>query len=96
MQIKEKVHNFIERTFNDKIISVSPPVEWWCTYKDVGTRLEAYSVPVVYKYSGRQNVLFMIDNDHFRLITPACALKNAQRFYASTLRKLQQQNENTK
>lgn len=95
MQIKEKIHNFIERNFNDQIISVGSPIEWWCAYKDVGTRLEAYAVPVVYKYHGRQNVLFMIDNDHFCLIPPKYALKNAQRFQMRTTRKMYKQKSGT-
>ena len=81
MTIKQKINNFIERAFNDKIIAVQPIEELWITYRDIGTRLEAYYVSVTYKYRGNRKVYFSIDNDHWQIVTAANALKNAQDYY---------------
>ena len=96
MKIKEKINNFIKRTFHDEIVAVEPPREWWMEYRDVGRRLEAYVVSVVYKYRGAQTAYFSVDNDHFLLVTPQKALKNANDFYLRTLQQIKNRNENTK
>ena len=96
MTIKEKINNFIKRTFHDEIIAVEPPREFWMEYKDIGPRLEGYITTVTYKYRGKQNLVSTIDNDHFQLISPEKALKNAMNFYEKVTKKIKNSNENTK
>ena len=95
-----KIQNFLNRAFADYIVAVEPPREWWIDYRDVGMRLEGYKVPVTYKYAGRKERTFSIDNEHLRLITPEMAIDDAQKFYEKTMKKIelrkQQENENTK
>ena len=95
-----KIQDFLNRVFSDYIVAVEPPHEWWNYYYDVGMRLEGYKVPVTYKYAGRKERTFSIDNEHLRLITPEMAIDDAQKFYEKTLKKIesrkQQENENTK
>ncbi len=96
VKLKERFNNFIERTFHDEIVAVEPPRECWMEYRDVGRRLEAYIVPITYKYRGVRNAYFDIDNDHFLLVTPEKALKNANSFYLKILQQIKKRNENTK
>lgn len=95
MTIKEKINNFIEHTFHDEIIAVEPPREFWMEYKDVGRRLEGYITTVTYKYRGKQDVVSTIDNEHFQLISPERALKNANDFYLRATRKMYKQKSGT-
>ena len=88
MKIKQVISNFVNRMFNDEVIDVQPPREWWVEYKDVGKRLEGYIVSVTYKYRGWCDTYSIIDNDHFQLISPKQALKNATRFYNKTRQKI--------
>lgn len=96
-----RLRDFIDKTFRDEIVDIEPPKEWWFEYRDVGKRLEGYIIPVTYKYRGRCYMYSSIDNDHFGLVTPQRALKEAERFYNKTQQKLLQKrsraiNENTK
>ena len=96
MGIKQKFKLFITKTFHDEIIAVAEPREWWIEYRDIGKRLEGYIVTVTYKYRGKRNLYSVIDNDHFHLISPERALKDAKAFYSKTLQKIKTRNENTK
>ena len=91
MKIIEKVKDLYKKTFDDEIIGIKPPREYWCDYRDVGHRLEGYKIAVTYKYKGLLDVFFIVDNDHFRLVSKEKALKNAMNFYEKTLTNLQQQ-----
>ena len=90
MTLKEWIKYFFIRTFHDEIIAVYPPEEYIVTYRDVGTRLEGYTVRVEYKYRGIDNRLFPIDNDHFQIVSPQRALKYAQDFYMKARDKIEQ------
>ena len=88
LNLKFNLKDFITRTFHDEILSADAPCEYKITYNDIGTRLEAYVVDVTYKYAGKRQYFFAIDNDHLQLISPARALKNANDFYARCLKKV--------
>lgn len=101
MQIAAKIEYFINRLFRDEIIRIRKPKKWIIKYKDIGTRLEGYIVDVTYKYAGKQQHIFHIDNDHLKLISQSEALNTAQNFYLKVReeikqRQLKQKNENTK
>lgn len=88
MTIKQNIENFIEHTFNDKIVDVRPIKEMRVSYHDIGERLEGYVVPVTYKYRGNRNVYFTIDNDHFKMISAEKALQNAKDYHLKASRKM--------
>jgi len=92
MILSVKIQNFLNRVFSDYIVAVEPPREWWVDYYDVGMRLEGYIVPVTYKYSGKTQRTFIIDNDHLRLISPEMAICGAQKFYNKALKEIEKRN----
>ena len=96
MNVRQKIKYFIDRTFHDEIIAAKPPVEWLQVYRDVGVRVEGYVVPVVRKYSGKENILFPIDYGMFGLVSAKSAAKNAADFYEKIVQKLRNNNGKTK
>lgn len=91
MKIIEKVKDLYNKTFNDEIQKIEPPHEYWCNYRDIGRRLEGYKIAIKYKYKGWSDMFFVIDNDHFKLVSKEKALKNATDFYEKALVNLQRQ-----
>lgn len=90
MKFVEKIKDLYNKTFNDEIIDIKPPREFWCDYRDIGRRLEGYKLKVQYKYKGWSDVFFSIDNDHLQLISKEKALKTAINFYEKVITNLQQ------
>lgn len=85
----------IDRTFNDQVIAVEPPREWWIEYPGVGRVHEGYIVTVRYRYKGSRNYYFVLCGRN-RLIPESWTHRNAQKFYETTLGNIRSRNENTK
>ena len=101
MQIAAKIEYFINILFRDEAIRISKPKKWIVKYKDVGRRLEGYIVDVTYRYAGKQQKIFNIDNDHLELVSQSEAFNAAQNFYLKVReeikqRQSKQKNENIK
>ena len=91
MKIIEKVKDLYKKTFDNEIQKIEVPREYWCDYRDIGRRLEGYKVLVKYRYKGWVDLFFIIDNDHFNLVSKEKALKNAMNFYEKTLFQINRQ-----
>ena len=79
--VTTKIKQKWDMLFHDKIIDIEEPREWHIEYRDIGKRLEGYIVPVTYKYRGKCNKYFIIDYDHFQLISKQRAQNNANLYY---------------
>lgn len=95
-KIKTGIKDFMNKTFHDEVVAVAPPREFYYTYRDIGIRLESFVVTVTYKYRGRVNYFFCIDNDHLKLVSVEKAFCAARDYYLSKLQKIKSNNENTK
>ena len=87
---------FIDNIFNNPPVSVVEPRPQKMHYSDVGTRIEAYIVKVIYKNGNSRRFSFAVDHDHFCLSSQPHSLKRAIRFYNRQCAKIKQRNENTK
>lgn len=95
------IKEFIDNIFNNPPIDVCLPRAFTVFYRDVGKRVEAYTVEVTYKNDKHKEFTFPVDNDHWQLVSSDRAYKRAMCFYRRQRAKVRayqrlHRNENSK
>ena len=76
-----KFREFMDNIFSPTPIDVCLPLAFTVFYRDVGKRVEAYTVEVTYKSGKHKEFTFPVDNDHWQLVSSSRAYKRAMDFY---------------